>query len=174
MEKMKTLEEYIKESKEKEPSASSEAVQEYLSLMEKDQNINPAKLAEKLKKDVKYQKQFSDAISLMSIFVFVMVKKAALSAPSSKELIANFEIEPYFREFLMLSREDDKDIYTMKKFYFQNMSAKDILLGEIERKHFDSEEEFQQASKEGVLVASVYNKMLNQMHKQYTEAKAYL
>jgi len=158
--KLRTLEEMTKESFEKRPSQAIEAIEEYILNLKEDDEERAIALESRLKIDSKYLHQFKVAMTHTPIMVFLISIKS-----SGREEI-EIDLDQYVREFLFFSRDDDKEIYSMKLFYLVGLNAT-----ELQRKEDGKPVEYTQEQKDEFIK---YDQMLSSLTKKYSESKLYL
>jgi len=179
--KIGTLEELTKESFINYPHQAIEAVEEYLSNLN-DVNPEKAKSLKKKLEEKKYLEQFKVAITHTSLIIFLMSVKAANLVSDSfeqtdiKEAINEIRIDfdKYVREFLLFARHDDKNIYDMRLFYLNGLTGKELGFDRLDEESFDSKDEFNLALRKAKLQIAKYDKLLNNLKRQYIETKIHL
>ena len=165
----RSIAEMTKKHFEQYPDQPIEAIEEYfeLSALPKDKieknNLN-------FKNNPDYYKQFQEAILHTSFMVMLVVQKTL--KPETEA-----DLEQYMREFLFFARKDDKDIYEMRMFYLNSLTAEELKIGFLEEE--DLNELTDQIEKDLVLKESenrksYYDNLLANMKKQYSESKIHL
>ena len=165
--KLITIAEMSKDHFAKHPEQPVESIKEYIkSLKAEDKSV----VTDKLKESNQYYKQFQEAILHTSFIITLAVQKTLNS-----EL--DLDLDTYTREFLFFARKDDSCIYNMRMYYLDNLDSEEMGIGYIDEE--DLNELTDSTEKELVMKESkdkidYYNKLINNIKKQYSDSKVHL
>lgn len=161
-----TLSEMTKESFLNRPEQAIEATEEYLLNLAEDSLEKASKLKELLSNE-NYSKQFHEAITHTSLMVFLM--SIIATAVNTTDLEINFD--EYTKEFLEASRKDDKSIYSMRLFYLNGLTGRELGFGQINQSDYQSKEELDIAQKIAAKQLQKYDELLSSLKRLYIETK---
>lgn len=162
-----TIAEMTKQHFEKHPEQPVESINEYLKSINESAKKD---LKLKFKSDKEYYMQFQEAILHTSFIITVIVQKTL--APEG-----SFELEQYLREFLFFARKDDKDIYQMRMYYLNSLTAEEMGLGYVNPEDLDDLTdpiERDLVEKEAKSKQQFYDNLLGNVKKQYADSKIHL
>lgn len=179
-----SLEIMTKESFLNRPNQSTEAIEEYIENLSEENESFALNLKDKLK-DNNYLEKFKVAITQTSLMVFLLSIKSAQETLELDSNIKNdinqviteinIDLEQYIREFLFFARQDDKEIYDMRIFYFNGLTGSELGIGDLlNEDDYDSKIEFELAIKKSKNQMQKYDELLNDLKKQYLDSKLHL
>lgn len=126
-----TLEGMTKKSIEESPKDSLDAVDAYFDLHfgEAHPTLSPdqlealkTKIKARFEKNSRYFDQFRNAVIQSSSMIFLAIIK------STRDDV-EIDFSQYTREFLFFARPDDRDIYDMRIYYLNSLTAKVLQIG---------------------------------------------
>ncbi len=98
----------------------------------------------------------------------------------------SLDFDQYVREFLFFARQDDRDIYDMRLFYLNGLTAEELGLDQVNEAafRFDDESEYdsEKEAKEALATAKTsakqkfqkYEQLRQTFKKQYCDTKVHL
>lgn len=165
--KVLTIAEMTKQHFEKHPEQPVDSIQEYLKSTDE---LTRKELKLKFKSSKEYYMQFQEAILHTSFIITVVVQKTL-------EPESNFELDQYLREFLFFARKDDKDIYQMRMYYLNSLTAEEMGVGYVNPEELDDLTdpiERDLVEKEAKNKQEFYDNLLTNVKKQYADSKIHL
>lgn len=114
----------------------------------------------------KLKEQFKVAITQTSLMVFI----AAFKATQPNEVV---EFDKFIREFLFFSKDDDKDIYSMRLFYLSEITAEYLGIGYVPEEE-TSPAEAELIAKEVLRSRNEYDSLIEKLKEKYAGSKLHL
>lgn len=114
----------------------------------------------------KIKEQFKIAITQTSLMVFI----AAFKATQPQEVV---EFDKFIREFLFFSKDDDKDIYNMRLFYLDEITAEYLGIGYVPEEE-TSPAEAELIAKEVLRSRTEYDSLIAKLKEKYAGSKLHL
>lgn len=165
--KIGSLAEMTNESFLNRPEQSIEATEEYLLNLSEEHPDKANKIKELLKDD-NYSVQFHTAITHTSLMVFIM-SILATTQNTENEIELNFN--DYLKEFVSSSIKDDQFMYSMRMFYLNGLTGRELGFGQINSSDFSTKEELDIAQKISSKQLQRYDELLGQLKKAYLDSK---
>lgn len=181
--KLGTLEEMTEESLQNRPEQAIEAINEYIDNNLAEENPKKAELLKKKLEDKNYLETFKVAITQTSLILFLISIKASAVVNTERNNLTDIEkvigsiqlnISKYIREFLSFTKNDDKEIYDMRMFYFNELNGKEWAGMEYQEVEYDNEEEKKKEQDFMNKKIKVYDEVLDKLKETYLESKVYL
>lgn len=160
-----TLKEMTNESLVNRPEQAIEATEEYVQNLAEESTDKASKLKHSLENS-DYSKNFSVAITHTSLMVFLM-SILATSHTSNTPIDINFD--DYMKEFIDAAKEDDSQIYSMRLFYLNGLTGRELGFGQINDSDFNTKEEIELAQKVAIKQLQKYDELLGSLKKKYVE-----
>lgn len=160
-----TLKEMTEESLHNRPEQAIEATDEYIQNLAEESPEKATKLKRSLE-DQDFARNFSEAITHTSLMVFLM-SILATSHTSNTPVDINFD--EYLNEFLTYAHTDDSQTYSMRLFYLNGLTGRELGFGQINTSDFTTKEELELAQKVATKQLQKYDELLGSLKKKYVE-----